>query len=102
MCGTDPSSWQASVTKEQTNSTGKNLGFFLDGTSISGTGSGGYYKYFDAEIDASTCVPRVGWPCSSSYSLTVSYTVTLDRFGNPQVYQSAASAPLGMTLFSTP
>jgi hypothetical protein len=64
--------------------------------------SGSSYKDFDGVISASTCTPRVGWPCSRSYTFTVEYRVSLDRFGNPQVYQGARYAPIGMGLFTTP
>ncbi|MEV0203508.1 hypothetical protein [Nonomuraea sp. NPDC050691] len=97
-----PSSWSASVTKATVNSTGKNLGFFIDGTSIPTDSTGSYYRYYTGRIYASTCTPRVGWPCSRSYSFSVKFQVTKDRFGNPQVYMGARTAPTGMALFTTP
>jgi hypothetical protein len=97
-----PSSWSASVTKAQVNSTGKNLGFYLDGTSIPTDSTGSYYRYFRGNIFASTCTPRVHFPCARSYSLSVQFQVTKDRFGNPQVYMGARTAPAGMALFTTP
>ncbi|MEV4570317.1 hypothetical protein AB0K12_41755 [Nonomuraea sp. NPDC049419] len=97
-----PSSWSATVSKATVNSTGKNLGFFLDSTSITTDSTGSYYRYYTGHIYASTCTPRVGWPCSRSYSFSVQFQVTTDRFGNPQVYMGSRSAPVGMSLFTTP
>ncbi|WP_162795038.1 hypothetical protein [Nonomuraea lactucae] len=101
-CGEQPpSGWSASVTKATVNSTGKNLGFFIDGTSIPTDSTGSNYRYYTGRIYASTCTPRVGWPCSRSYSFSVEFQVTTDRFGNPQVYMGTRSAPIGMALFTT-
>ncbi|WP_162642212.1 hypothetical protein [Streptosporangium sp. 'caverna'] len=97
-----PSSWSASVTKAQVNSTGKNLGFYIDGTSIPTDSTGSYYRYFRGNIFASTCTPRVHFPCARSYSFSVQFQVTKDRFGNPQVYMGSKTAPAGMALFTTP
>lgn len=97
-----PSSWSASITKATVNSTGKNLGFFIDGTGISTDSTGSNYRYYTGRIYASTCTPRVGWPCSRSYSFSVKFNITTDRYGNRQVYMGARSAPTGMALFTTP
>ncbi|TWP54012.1 hypothetical protein FKR81_00090 [Lentzea tibetensis] len=98
----DPASATAVVSRQAVNATGKNLGFFIDNVTIRPVASGGWYKDFEGVISASTCVPRVGWPCSRSYTFTAQYRVTVDRFGNPQVYQGQLSAPIGMALFTTP
>jgi hypothetical protein len=97
-----PSSWVGKVTRQAVNSTGKNLGFFIDGVFVRTDASGSSYKWFTGIINASTCVPRVGWPCSRSYTFTAQYQLSLDRFGNVQAYQGALSAPIGMALFTTP
>jgi hypothetical protein len=92
-----------SITRQHVNATGQNLGFFINGASVRVTGSpNSYTKWFTADIHASTCTPRIGWPCSRSYSFSAQYTVSSDRWGNPQVYQGSLSAPIGMRLFTTP
>ena len=102
-CGGSIGSSIARVSRESTNATGENLGFFLNGVSIVPNGSGSYYKDFIGVIGAKTCTPRVGWPCSRSYSFSVQFRVTSDRFGNPQVYESwRSSSDPGLTLYSTP
>jgi hypothetical protein len=97
-----PSAWAASVGTAQVNSTGKNLGFFIDGVSIPTDSIGSSTRYWTGKIAASTCTPRVGFPCSRSYSMTVKFSASLDRFGNPQIYMGTRSAPTGMALFTTP
>jgi hypothetical protein len=102
-CGDAIGSSTAQVAAQGTNATGDNLGFFLNGVSIVPNGSGSYYKDFIGVIGAKTCTPRVGWPCSRSYSFSVQFRVTSDRFGNPQVYEnSRSSSDPGLTLYTTP
>ncbi len=97
-----PSAWVMKVTKQQVNATGKNMGFFIDGVFVRVDGSGSNYKYFTGIIDASTCTPRIGWPCSRSYTFTAEYTVYLDRSGTPNITIGRRTAPSGMRLYSTP
>jgi hypothetical protein len=94
---TSPSSWSTSVTKAQVNSTGKNLGFFLDGTSLRTTSSNSSYRYVQGLISASTCLPRVGWPCSRSYTFSVRF-----QMGRTSVKAYGVQAPGGLALFTTP
>ena len=97
-----PSAWVMRVTKQQVNATGQNLGFFINGAFVRVDGSGSSYKYFTGLINASSCTPRVGWPCSRSYTFTAEYTVYLDRYGRPNITLGRRTAPSGMRLYTTP
>lgn len=94
---TAPMSWGASVSKARTNSTGKNLGFFLDGTTIRTTSSNSSYRYMQGVISGSSCLARVGWPCYRSYTFHVRFQ--LSRTG---VKAYDIRVPGGMALFRTP
>jgi hypothetical protein len=97
-----PQDWKASVTASKTNSTGKNLGFFIDGTSIKTVHVGDGYAEFEGNISGATCTPRVGWPCSRSYDFKVKFRMEPNRSGTPYVTMGDRSAPIGMALFDTP
>lgn len=92
-----PSSWSASVTKTQVNSTGKNLGFFIDGTSLRTTSSNSAYRYELGTISASSCLARVGWPCYRSYSFSMHF-----QLSGTKVKAYGVQVPGGLALFTTP
>ena len=97
-----PSGWSASVTQATVNATGQNLGFFINSTSISTDSIGSSSRWWTGNIYASTCTPRVGFPCSRSYSFHVQFNGSYDRNGNVQIYMGTRTAPVGMALFTTP
>ncbi|GAA0943431.1 hypothetical protein [Virgisporangium aurantiacum] len=97
-----PHDWTADVTKSQVNTTGKNLGFFIDGVNIRTTFIGDYSRYWTLTVNASTCVPRVGWPCHATYTLTAEFQGNLEYYTYPAVYLNRTTGYLTMVLFRTP
>lgn len=104
LCHTDPQTgWTATITKSQTNATGDNTGFFLDGSVVKTVESSDTDKTFRLEIPYHSCLPRVGWPCGGSGTLSKDFYVDAER-GNPVIWPQPATVPFPgtVTLYDTP
>ncbi|MFD3580697.1 hypothetical protein [Streptomyces sp. NPDC058644] len=102
LCGTDPAGWNATVTKSQTNSTGNNLGFFIDSSSVFPVASSDRDKTFRLQINHKSCVPRVGYPCYGTGSMTKDYYIDLERT-QPVIWPRPANVPdPSLRLYDTP
>jgi hypothetical protein len=103
LCGADPAGWNATVSKSQVYSFGKNLGFFIDGSpTVKPTGSGPADKTFQLEIPHTSCLPRVGWPCYGSGSMFRDFRVTMDG-PRPVVHpQPPRVDDISLRLYDTP
>ena len=103
VCSTQSADqFTANVTGQFVNATGKNLGFFIDSVGVTTDYVGSYTHYWTGTIYASTCTPRIGWPCSRSYSFTVELVGALNNYTTPAAWTGTMTAPIGMGLFTTP
>jgi hypothetical protein len=99
---THPRDWTATVTKAQVNATGQNFGFFIDGTSTPTTLVNDVVHLWRLNVYAKTCVPWIGWPCHSSYTLTADFQAQLTNGTTPSVYLIRTTGYYSMVLFRTP
>jgi hypothetical protein len=101
LCG-EPASWTAAITKSQTNTTGNNTGFFIESSSVFPVASSGVDKTFRLAINHKSCLPRVGYPCYGTGSMTKDYYIDTER-GNPVVWPQPANVPdPTLRLYDTP
>lgn len=103
-----PSAWKATA-NVSTNSTGKNLGITFDNATITPVSTGANSRIYEGKFRSSSCVPRVGFPCYRSGTYTVRFAASSvrqvnprDTVPNPSVVVLSSSAPLGLTLYTTP
>jgi hypothetical protein len=97
-----PNSWYKAVTRQTTNGTGQNLGFFIDSASIVTTRTGGSFAWMRGTIAAHSCLPRVGWPCYGTVTLYASFYAYIAQHRPHVVLRAIGTSDPTIVLYRTP